>query len=174
MEHRSVSMDTEDHVLNHCPRCGSGRIFRPEPEISGRRCLGCNLIFDLAKVYEEFKQSKVASVKQAGSWGIDSWLTKLRARNPILGWTLTIVGMLLALVGSVLLLFVSYSFVVGIIPIVGIVLGILLTIFYVVGKYNKSYEISNLMDGSHGTVIIALSIVMALMAAAIFVLMRSH
>ena len=104
---------------------------------------------------------------------LDSWLFKLRASNPVWGWTLTVVLGSVALLISAGVLF--SGFLLGpMIAVIGFVLALIFVAFSIVGKFKPEYRMENLMEGPHGTVMLVLGIVIAVLGTAVAVLILAR
>jgi hypothetical protein len=104
---------------------------------------------------------------------LDSWLIKLRASNPVWGWTLTVLLGSVALLISVGILF--SGFLLGpMIAVIGFVWALIFVAFSIVGKFKPEYRIENLMEGPHGTVILVLGIVIVVLGTAVTVLVLAR
>jgi fatty acid desaturase len=99
---------------------------------------------------------------------IDELLRRARSKSPILGWTLTVLFMPIAL--AIGLGFIALALVFGpAIPLVAGVWLIMFLIFSAIGRYSEEYKPDRLLAGAAGNVILTLGIIITILAVAVIV-----
>ena len=99
---------------------------------------------------------------------IDELLRRLRSKSPILGWTLTVVFIPVAL--AIGLGFIALVLVFG--PAIPLPAGVWLVMFLIlsaIGRYSEEYKPDRLLKGPAGNVILALGIIITILAVAVIV-----
>lgn len=106
---------------------------------------------------------------------VDEWLKVLRRNHPLLGWTITILAMPIALligVGSLLLgmsvvnMLVGVAFVVA--PVTALILLAIVFVLMIIKRESSTEVISKIFQGTTGIVIVCLSIVIAILLILLF------
>jgi hypothetical protein len=93
----------------------------------------------------------------------DQILQRLRGVHPVLGWSLTVLAMPVALALGLGLLALILAL--GpVIPIVGVVWLALFAILSTIGRYREEYRPDRLLNGAAGHVILTLAIVITVLA----------
>ena len=104
---------------------------------------------------------------------LDSWLVRLRASNPILGWALTILLLPVALSIGIGFVF-ALPILVELGSIVAIFFLVLFGMISIIGRYKPEYSAEKLMTGASGNVMMALCVVIGILAISVTVLIFSR